>query len=49
MRKLNHQYLLAFIPKPEKKSGFQRVKVRTEMPSVELISASRVYVEASEI
>jgi len=49
MRRLNHQYLLAFIPKPEKKPGFQRVKVRTEMPSVELISASRVYVEALEI
>ncbi len=41
MRRLNHQYLLAFIPKPEKKAGFQRVKVRTEEPSVELIAASK--------
>jgi len=41
MRRLDHQYLLAFIPKPEKKAGFQRVKVRTEEPSVELIAASK--------
>jgi hypothetical protein len=44
MRRLNHQYLLAFLPKPEKKGGFQRVKVRSELPTVELIAASRVYV-----
>jgi hypothetical protein len=44
MRRLNHQYLLTFIPKPEKKGGLVRVKVRSEMSSVELIAASRVYV-----
>jgi len=43
-RRLSHQYLLTFIPKPEKKGGLVRVKVRTEMSSVELIAASSVYV-----
>jgi len=46
-RKLNHQYLLAFLPKPEKKPGLQSVKVRTEVPNAELIAADRVYVPAT--
>jgi hypothetical protein len=45
-RRLNHQYLLTFLAKPEKKPGFQRVRVRTEVPNVELVAASRVYVPA---
>jgi hypothetical protein len=42
-----HQYLLAFIPKPQKKAGMQNVKLRTEVQNAELVSASRVYVPAS--
>lgn len=47
MRHLNHQYLLAFIPKPVKKAGLERVRVKTEIKSVELIAASRAYIPAS--
>ena len=47
-RKLNHQYLLTFVPKPEKKAGMRRIKVQTEVPNAELISADKVWVPASE-
>src|SRR5579863_2085734 len=46
-RKINRQYLLTFIPKPQKKAGMQRVKVQTEVPNAELVSADRVYVPAT--
>jgi hypothetical protein len=45
--RLTHQYLLTFIPKPQKKSGMQRVKVATEVSNAELVSAGKVYVPAS--
>jgi hypothetical protein len=47
-RRLQHQFLLSFIPKPEKKSGFRNVRLSTEVPNVDLISAGRVWVQASE-
>src|SRR5580692_8274252 len=46
-RKLNNQYLLSFSAKPQKKAGMQRVKVQTEVPNAELVSADRVYVPAT--
>ena len=42
--RLNHQYLLTFLAKPEKKPGLQSVKLRTEVPNAELVAADRVYV-----
>ena len=45
-RRLNHQYLLTFLAKPEKKPGLQRVRVRTEVPNVELVAATKVFVPA---
>lgn len=42
--RLNHQYLLTFLAKPEEKAGFQRVRVTTELSNTELVSAPRVYV-----
>ncbi|HWW14752.1 MAG TPA: hypothetical protein VN310_08845 [Candidatus Dormibacteraeota bacterium] len=45
-RHLGHQYLLAFIPKPQKKNGWQKIKVTTEVSNAELVSARRVYVQA---
>jgi len=45
-RRLNNQYLLTFIAKPQKKAGTQRVKVQTEVPNAELVSADRVHVPA---
>jgi len=46
-RHLDHQYLLTFLPKPQKKSGWQRIKVTTEVSNAELVSAHRVYVSAA--
>ena len=34
--------------KPEKKAGFQRVRLTTELPNTQLIAATRVYVPAGE-
>jgi hypothetical protein len=47
-RRLLHQYLLTFLAKPVKKGGMQGVKLRTEVPNAELVSADSVYVPASE-
>ena len=45
--RLTRQYLLTFVAAPEKKAGVQRVKVNTEVPDVELVSADGVYVPAT--
>jgi hypothetical protein len=47
MQRLTHQYLLTFLAKPPKKAGLQRVKITTEVPNVDLISADEVYVPAA--
>jgi hypothetical protein len=44
--RLQHQYLLTFQAKAEKKAGMQGVKVTTEVPNAVLVSASSVYVPA---
>jgi hypothetical protein len=41
---LTHQYFLTFNAKPQKKNGWQPVKVTTEVPNAELVSAGKVYV-----
>jgi hypothetical protein len=46
-RHLNHQYWLAFAPKPQKKNGWQRVKVSTEVSNGELVAPRQVYVTAT--
>ena len=46
-RHLDHQYWLTFNAKPQKKSGWQRIKLTTEVPNAELVSAHRVYVTAA--
>jgi hypothetical protein len=43
---LNHQYLLSFLAKPEKKAGLRRVKVTTEVSNAEIVAAENVYVPA---
>ncbi|HXM67965.1 MAG TPA: hypothetical protein VN911_14625 [Candidatus Acidoferrum sp.] len=45
--RLDHQYLLAFNAKPQKKNGWQRIKVTTEVPNAELVSAHRMWVPAA--
>jgi hypothetical protein len=47
-RRLDHQYLLTFLAKPEKKPGLRSVKLRTELHNIDLVSANAVYVPASE-
>jgi len=46
--RLNHQYLLTFLAKPEKKAGMRPVKLTTEVPNAELVSAGMVYVPAEQ-
>jgi hypothetical protein len=46
-RRLSNQYLLTFIPKPEKKAGMRHIKLQTEVPNAELVAADRVYVPAT--
>jgi hypothetical protein len=45
--RLNHQYLLTFIAKPEKKAGLRKVKIRTEVPNAELVAPEQVFVSAT--
>jgi hypothetical protein len=46
--KLAHQYVLAFLPKPEKKAGERSITIRTEVPNVDLLSADKMYVPAEQ-
>jgi len=43
-KRLTHQYLLTFLAKPPKKAGWQRVRLRTEVPNADLVSADKVWV-----
>ena len=45
-QKLDHQYLLTFIAKAEKKAGDRKIKLRTEVPNADLVAADRVYTPA---
>jgi hypothetical protein len=47
-RRLNSQYLLTFMARPEDKAGFQTVKIKSELPHVTLAGPSKVYVPASQ-
>jgi hypothetical protein len=46
--RLQRQYWLSFLAPPEKKAGFQQLKVQTEIPNVDLVSPDRVYVPAGQ-
>ena len=46
--RLTNQYLLVFLAKPEKKPGLQSVRIRTELPNVELAAADKVFVPAEK-
>jgi hypothetical protein len=46
--RLNHQYWVGFTAKPRNKAGLQPVKVRTELPSVDLVAPDKVWVPAFE-
>jgi hypothetical protein len=42
--RLNHQYMLTFLIKPDKKPSYRHVRLETEVPDAELVTADRVYV-----
>jgi len=46
--RLDHQYFLTFLAKPQKKAGWQQVRITTEVQNVDLVSAGRVWVPAPE-
>jgi len=43
-QRLQHQYFLTFLAKVPKKSGWQQVRLKTEVKGVDLVSAGRVWV-----
>lgn len=47
-QRLQHQYELKFLAKPQKSAGLQRVRVTTEIPNADLVAANRVFVPAGE-
>lgn len=46
--RLNHQYRLTVQIKPDKKPSYQHVRLETEVPDVDLVTADRVYVPAAK-
>jgi len=44
--RLSHQYLLTFLAKPAGKGGLQSVRLTTEIPNADLVSARKFYVKA---
>jgi len=46
-RRFGRQYLLTFLAKPQRKAGMQRIKLETEVPNAELVSADKVFVRAT--
>jgi hypothetical protein len=46
--RLNHQYLLTFLIKPDKKASYRHVRLETEVPNAELVTADRGYVPAAK-
>jgi hypothetical protein len=46
-RRLNGQYLLTFVAKPENKAGLQNVEIKSELPHVKIAAPTQVYVPAT--
>jgi len=45
--RLNHQYKLTFLANAEKKPTYKHVRLETEVPNIELVTADKVYVPAA--
>lgn len=43
---LSHQYVVTFLIAPRNKAGFESIRLTTEVPNAELVSAGKVYVPA---
>jgi hypothetical protein len=46
--RLTHQYFLGFLAKPPKKAGWQHVRLSTEVPNADLVSAGKVYISPAQ-
>jgi hypothetical protein len=46
--RLSHQYKLTFLAKADKKPTLQHVRLETEVPNAELVTANKVYVPAAK-
>lgn len=46
--RLQHQYRLTFLAKARKKAGDQKIRLETEVPNAELVSADSVFVPAAK-
>ncbi len=46
--RLDHQFLLTFLAKPQPKAGFRPFKLKTEGPNAELVAPEKVYVPAGK-
>jgi hypothetical protein len=46
--RLNHQYKLTFLAKATNKPGYERVRLETEVPNAELVTADQVFVPAAK-
>ena len=46
--RLNHQYKLTFLAKADNKPSYQHVRLETEVPNAELVTADKVYVPAAK-
>ena len=46
--RLNHQYKVTFLAKADKKASYQHVRLETEVPNAELVTADKVYVPAAK-
>jgi hypothetical protein len=44
-KRLKHQYVLTFLPKPQKKAGWQRIRLMTEVPNTDLVAPRKVWIE----
>ena len=45
-KRLAHQYLLTFLAKPQKKAGWQRIRLITEVRNTDLVAPRKVWVAA---
>jgi hypothetical protein len=48
VQRLDRQYLLTFLVRPDKQAGLQSVKIKTEVPHAKLVSADKVYVPSAQ-
>ena len=47
-RRIQNQYLLSFLVKPPKKASWVQIRLKTEVPNVDLVSAGRVWVSPEQ-